>query len=156
MKKQIIIMVSLLMMSFNTAMAAAWIPVVVPEEVAIPIVSFDEDSFSCLVRNNGQEKNISKVYFWEKIMKPSGNYEIRLARLDLSDYSFYDALIRENIDGRDVNVKKRKWVSYGNMPHPVNDYWRDKVLRHFYSKMNQRKVTVMNEEINLSQVDIPK
>lgn len=139
--KRLFLLLTLLSLStMNTALAAHWITLSSGTD-KIPSVSFDADSM---------QRSVNNLYFWEKIQRSNEDYQIRLAKVGLTDFDFADAEVVQKTSGQNiVFMHPHAWDEHGTSLHPLRLAWMDKVL----AQLNSAKK--IDNDIILSKVEAP-
>ncbi len=138
MKKLLLFLTLLTFTSMTTPVSAThWVPLSRGTN-NVPAVLFDTDSL---------QQSDNTLYFWEKIQNSKDNYQLRLARVNLTDYTFADAEIVQQTPGQNkVFLHPESWTEYGTSLHPLRMVWMDKVLSQL------GKAQKIPADISLSQV----
>ena len=141
MRKLLLTIILLVCTTMNTVLAAHWVPLQEGTD-RVPGVLYDEASM---------QKSEDNLYFWEKVQRFDGSYELRLAKIGLKNLDFSDALIAVKFPAQEMlYLHPQKWDEHGASAHPIRAAWMDKVL----AQLNHAQRT--DKQIDLDNAILPQ
>ena len=141
MRKVLLVAALFVCMNMGTVLAAHWVPLIEGTE-RVPSVLFDVASM---------QKSENNLYFWEKIQRPDGSYELRFARVGIRDYEFSDAIMAEKAPSQNMTyLHPQEWDEHGANAHPLRLAWLDRVL------VRVDEASQIGSDIDLVSVEVPE